>query len=167
MTSGKNNSDDRASVLDFPGAEKYREYPMDAVNITVPFHDVDVMQVTWHGNHLKYLEIARCAVLKKIDYDYPEMQESGYAWPIVDMRIRYVSPTSYGDQLRIIAIIVEWDVRLVIKYVTLKKDTNKVVARGRSVQVPLAIKTMSMDMTGMEIIQKKTEPWHTKNSVQP
>ncbi len=47
------------------------------VVIEIPFHDVDVMSVAWHGHYVKYLEIARCMLLDKIDYNYPQMRESG------------------------------------------------------------------------------------------
>ena len=30
-------------------------------DVTVPFFDVDSMNVVWHGHYVKYLEIARCA----------------------------------------------------------------------------------------------------------
>ena len=33
------------------------------VDITVEFFDVDSLQVVWHGNYLKYMERARCALL--------------------------------------------------------------------------------------------------------
>ena len=153
-------------MLNFPGIAKYSDHPLGAVDVTVAFHDVDAMHVTWHGNYIKYFEIARCSVLQKIDYDYPQMQASGYAWPIVDMRSRHVLSTGYGDQLQVVAVILEWDFRLVIKYFVLKKSTNKVVARGSSMQVPLCIKTMSMDMSGIKVIREKVENWHIKNSNQ-
>src|SRR5262249_969783 len=65
------------------------------VEIEVDFYDVDAMEVTWHGHYVKYFERARCALLRKIGYDYPEMRDSGYAWPIVDCRLRYVGATRY------------------------------------------------------------------------
>ena len=60
------------------------------VIIDVPFFDVDAMQVVWHGHYVKYLEVARCELLRSFNYDYNEMSESGYMWPIVDMSIKYV-----------------------------------------------------------------------------
>ena len=32
-----------------------------AVDVLVPFHDVDVAGVVWHGHYMKYLENARWA----------------------------------------------------------------------------------------------------------
>lgn len=58
--------------------------------ILVPFFDVDTMHVVWHGHYVKYLEVARCALLDKIGHNYTHMLDSGYAWPVIDMQLRYV-----------------------------------------------------------------------------
>ncbi|WP_258031844.1 acyl-CoA thioesterase [Campylobacter concisus] len=36
----------------------------------VAFFDVDSMEVMWHGNYVKYLEMARCELLDKLGYNY-------------------------------------------------------------------------------------------------
>ena len=36
--------------------------PEAEIIIRVPFHDVDLMEVVWHGHYAKYFEIARCAL---------------------------------------------------------------------------------------------------------
>jgi len=46
--------------------------------------------VTWHGNYFRYLETARSALLDNIGYNYRQMVDSGYLWPVVDARIKYV-----------------------------------------------------------------------------
>ena len=69
------------------------------VEIEVEFYEVDAMHVTWHGHYVKYLEVARTALLGKFAYDYPRMRASGYAWPIVDMRLKYVRPAELGQRL--------------------------------------------------------------------
>ena len=60
------------------------------VVIEVPFHDVDIMNVVWHGHYLKYFEIARCKLLDQFHYNYMQMQASGYAWPVIESHVRYV-----------------------------------------------------------------------------
>jgi len=52
--------------------------------IEIPFHDVDSAEVAWHGHYVKYFEIARCKLLDKFDYNYPQMTASGYFWPIIE-----------------------------------------------------------------------------------
>ena len=48
------------------------------------------MNIVWHGNYVRYLEQARAALLGGIGFGYREMKEFGFAWPIVDLSIRYV-----------------------------------------------------------------------------
>ena len=38
-----------------------------SVEIEIPFHDVDMMEVAWHGHYVKYFEIARCALLDQFE----------------------------------------------------------------------------------------------------
>ena len=44
-------------------------YCRHRAEIEVPFFDVDVMQIVWHGHYVKYLEVARCAFLDAIGYN--------------------------------------------------------------------------------------------------
>jgi acyl-CoA thioester hydrolase len=48
------------------------------IAIKIPFHDVNMMEVVWHGHYVKYFEIARYALLEKINYNFPQMRDSGY-----------------------------------------------------------------------------------------
>jgi acyl-CoA thioester hydrolase len=99
------------------------------------FHDCDPMQVVWHGNYFKYLEIARCALLRRFDYDYPQMQESGWLWPVVDARIKYVRPLRFAQPLRVRAEIVEWENRLKVDYLIRDVATGEKLTSAFTVQV--------------------------------
>ncbi len=57
---------------------------------------------------------SRAALLGRYDYDYPQMLESGYLWPVVDARVKYVRPLLFNQALRVVARIVEWENRLKI-----------------------------------------------------
>ena len=59
------------------------------VEAHVAFHDVDVAGVVWHGHYLKYLENARWALMARLDFGLEAMIASGYAWPIVDVHVKY------------------------------------------------------------------------------
>ena len=39
-------------------------------------------------------KLRRCALLDRIDYNYAQMKASGYAWPVIDMHIRYANRRS-------------------------------------------------------------------------
>ena len=49
-----------------------------AVEVTVPFHDVDLAGVVWHGHYMKYLENARWALMDRIGFGLDAMIASGY-----------------------------------------------------------------------------------------
>lgn len=106
-----------------------------SVEAEVPFHDVDTMEVVWHGHYVKYFEIARSALLDQFDYNYPQMRESGYAWPVVDLHIRYIKPARFGQRIRIHARLEEWEYRLKISYVIEDVQTATKLTKGYTVQV--------------------------------
>lgn len=115
-----------------------------SVDLKVPFHDVDAMEVVWHGHYVKYFELARCAVLDAIDYNYPQMRASGYAWPVVDLRLRYVRPARFGQELRATATIAEWENRLKIDYQIHDVATGERLTAGTTIQVAVELRTGEM-----------------------
>ena len=115
-----------------------------SVEIKIPFHDVDNMGVVWHGHYAKYLEIARCALLDKIDYNYPAMQASGYAWPVVDMRIRYPKPLLFEQVILVEAELREYENRLLINYVIRDKNTGQRLTKAYTSQVAVDIANEEM-----------------------
>jgi acyl-CoA thioester hydrolase len=114
------------------------------IELTPAFHDIDPMEVVWHGHYMKYLELARCALLQRFDYDYPQMRESGYAWPIVDLRAKYVRSARFGQKLKVRAEIVEWENRLKIDYRVSDAATGEVLTRAHSIQVAVDMRTGEM-----------------------
>ncbi|MDX2507642.1 MAG: acyl-CoA thioesterase [Gammaproteobacteria bacterium] len=125
------------------------------VVIEIPFHDVDVMSVAWHGHYVKYLEIARCMLLDKIDYNYPQMRESGYAWPVIDIRIRYAYPLQFQQKVRIKAELVEWENRLKLKYLIEDADTGQRLTKAYTVQVAVDMKSGEMLYASPDILYQK------------
>jgi acyl-CoA thioester hydrolase len=123
--------------------------------IEPPFHDLDMMEIVWHGHYVKYLELARCALLSRFDYDYPQMRESGYAWPVVDMRLKYVAPLTYAQKVVVRAEITEWENRLRIDYLLRDAVTGHKVNQAHTVQVAVDMATREMQFVCPEILWKK------------
>jgi acyl-CoA thioester hydrolase len=126
-----------------------------SIDLEIPFHDVDMMEVVWHGHYAKYFEIARCALLEKINYNYPQMRDSGYAWPIIDLRIRYAKPAVFGQIITVNASIVEWENRLKINYLITDKLTNLRLTKGYSIQVAVNMQTREMCFESPRILFEK------------
>lgn len=114
------------------------------VEVEVPFHDLDPMGVVWHGYYVKYLELARCRLLDKIRYNYRQMVESGYSWPVIDLRLRYPRPASFQQLLKVRARLVEWENRLKIDYLIVDAKTGARISRGYTVQVAVDMTTKEM-----------------------
>jgi len=125
------------------------------VEIEIPFHDVDVMGIAWHGHYVKYLEIARCALLDKIDYNYPQMKASGYAWPVIDMRIRYPRPLLFQQKVRVKAKLEEWENRLKVSYLIEDAASGQRLTRAYTVQVALDMENNEMLFVSPNILFNK------------
>ncbi|MEP7185301.1 MAG: acyl-CoA thioesterase [Rhodanobacter sp.] len=121
-------------------------------DMTVPFFDVDSMNVVWHGHYAKYLEIARCALLDLLGHNYNDMKASGYGWPIIDLQLRYVQAARFGQHLRVRADLVEWRNRLKIHYVISDANTGERLTRASSVQVAVSLADGTMQLASPQIM---------------
>lgn len=125
------------------------------VEIEVPFHDIDVMGVAWHGHYIKYLEIARCALLEKIDYNYPQMKASGFAWPVIEVRIRYPRPLYFQQWVRVKASLDEWENRLKVRYLIEDLKTGQRLTKAYTVQVALDMESGEMLFASPDVLLQK------------
>ena len=122
--------------------------------IKVPFHDLDPAGIAWHGHYAKYFEVARCALLESFDYNYDRMVESGYAWPVIDMHIRYVKPALFGQEILVTAELAEWEYRLKIDYV-IRDLGGARMCKGSTVQVAVEIATREMLLRSPDVLFKR------------
>jgi acyl-CoA thioester hydrolase len=125
------------------------------VEIQVQFFDLDPMEIVWHGNYVKYLEVARCALLDKIDYNYSQMKASGYMWPIIEMNLRYPGSASFGQRLLLRAEIVEWENRLRIDYLISDAASGKRLNRASTTQVAVDIHSGEMCFVSPPVLFQK------------
>lgn len=125
------------------------------VEINVPFHDVDSMTVVWHGHYVKYLEIARCELLESFHYNYMQMCESGFIWPIIDMQLRYIKGARFGQSIRVKASLVEWENRMKINYLISDASTGERLTRAYTVQVAVKMDTGEMCLASPPVLFEK------------
>ncbi|VVN80836.1 acyl-CoA thioesterase [Pseudomonas fluorescens] len=125
--------------------------------ILVPFFDVDTMNVVWHGHYVKYLEVARCALLDKIGHNYDAMVASGYAWPVIDLQLRYVRGAVFGQKLNVRANLVEWENRLKISYLISDLHSGARLTRASSVQVAVDMGSREMQLASPKVFTDAVE----------
>lgn len=112
-----------------------------SVIIEVPFFDVDSMDIVWHGHYVKYLEVARCAFLSAIGYDYNVMKANGYGWPIVQLNLKYVRPAVFGQKIRVEVVLKEYESCLKFDYVISDIISSKKLTKASSMQVAVCMQT--------------------------
>ena len=125
------------------------------IELTPAFHDLDPMEVVWHGNYVRYFERARHALLLALDYDYPQMKASGYAWPVVDLSVRYVRSARFAQKLTVSAKIVEWENRLRIRYEVRDAASGERLTKGETVQVAVEIASGELCFVSPAILFEK------------
>ena len=125
------------------------------VELEAPFHDLDPMGVVWHGNYVRYVEVARCALLEKLNYNYDHMAASGYAWPVIDLKLRYIKPVVFKQKIIVSAAIVEWEYRLKINYAIRDAVTGARICKGYSVQVAVDVAKQEMLINSPAILLEK------------
>ena len=131
--------------------------PCAEIELEIPFHDVDVLGVAWHGHYTKYFEIARCALLRQLDYDVPQMRDSGYAWPVVECYLKYVRPARYGQQLQVRAILCEYENRLRFDYEIRDAESGERLTKGYTVQVAVDIESGELQFVSPDCLIKRVE----------
>jgi acyl-CoA thioester hydrolase len=106
----------------------------------VEFYDVDSMRVAWHGSYPRFFELGRCALLDKIGYGYDEMEASGYSWPVVDMRIKYLRPLLFKQRARVRATLIDYENRIHLGFLIYDPATREEFTKGSSVQMAIDMK---------------------------
>ncbi|MDR0387429.1 MAG: acyl-CoA thioesterase [Treponema sp.] len=105
----------------------------------IEFYDVDLADVVWHGNYVKFFEVARRVLLDKIGYGYMEMKDSGYAFPVTALSVKYMHPLRYGDRVRARAVLDEYENCIKIRYELYNAATGEKATKGESSQMAFDI----------------------------
>lgn len=125
------------------------------VTVKVQFYDLDPMQVVWHGNYVRFLEQARCALLDKIAFNYEEMSRTGYTWPVVDLRIKYIRPLRFGQEIKVAATLIEYENRLKITYRVTDPATGETVTKAHTIQVAVETATNELCFDSPAVLRDK------------
>ncbi len=109
------------------------------ISLQAQFYQLDPMNVVWHGNYVQFFEQARSALLAKIGYNYREMEASGFGWPIVDLRVKYVKPITLGQRFIVRATLIEYENRIRIDYRVIDEASGTVLTKAQTTQLAVDI----------------------------
>jgi acyl-CoA thioester hydrolase len=114
------------------------------VKISVPFFDLDPMQIVWHGNYLNYFEIARAGLFNHYGVDlYSFYERHKLIFPIIRTSTKHIYPLRHRDEIICKATLVDARVKLVVDFEIRKVMDGGVCTRGRTEQV--TVKTPEME----------------------
>jgi acyl-CoA thioester hydrolase len=126
-----------------------------SVTLKVPYYDVDLMQIVWHGNYLKYFEVARQALFKKCGVDMQHYTEdTRYVFPVVRSMIKHIWPLRFDDEFTCKAILREARVKIVLDFEIKLVSNGKLCVKGWTEQVAVLLPEMEMSFQIPEEIQK-------------
>ena len=120
-------------------------YKSCEIKLSVPFHDLDPLNMVWHGNYLKYFDMARSELFIGSGVDLFEyFKNTNYLFPITKTATKHVLSLKYRDEFTCKATCVEAQYKIVIDFKIRLAQNNKLCAKGRSEQV--AVKYPQMEM---------------------
>jgi acyl-CoA thioester hydrolase len=103
------------------------------VELEVPFHDVDSLNIVWHGHYYKYAEIGRTALMRARGLDMHQLKTASRSTLVVDTHCRYMSPLRYGDRFRVRSWVASVDHKIVVGFEIYNLTHQRRSAHGHAV----------------------------------
>ncbi len=114
-------------------------------HLQAPFHDVDSLQIVWHGHYLKYFDIARFGLFEAAGIDLQDYYiKHNCLFPVIKTHTKHIAPLKHRDQFTCTASVREARVKIVLDFVIQRTTDHMICARGRGEQV--AVQAPAMDM---------------------
>ncbi len=101
----------------------------------VKFYETDALGIVWHGNYVAYFEDGREAFGRHYGISFKEIQEQGYATPIVKVSSEHKKPLRYADDAYIITTYVDCAAAKILFEFEIYNHKNELVCTGETTQV--------------------------------
>lgn len=122
--------------------------------VKVAFCDLDPMNIVWHGNYLKYLELARSEMFDKLNFGYPVMKKYNLMYPIAKMDLKFIEPAQFNQTLNVKCTLKEIEPAIIIKYTITDSATGKKLFKAKSMQICVDAITKETLYTAPERLKK-------------
>ena len=83
------------------------------------------------------------------------MKDSGYAWPVVDLKVKYLRPAQFGQTIKVICQLKEYENRLVLSYLIIDPQTHQKLTKGETTQVAVAMASGEMQLVSPPVLLEK------------
>jgi acyl-CoA thioester hydrolase len=138
------NKDDKSKINGYQS--KINGYQKSVeISRTVPFYDLDPMQIVWHGNYFNYFEDARWSLMNHVGIDlYDYYEKTKIIFPIIRTATKHIYPLRYRDAFTCKATIADARFKIVVDFEIKLDHDGKICTRGRTEQV--AVLTPQMEI---------------------
>jgi acyl-CoA thioester hydrolase len=75
--------------------------PCSISSLRVRYAETDTMGVVYYANYLVWFEVGRTDLLRQTGWSYREMEQEGFALPVIEAHCEYAQPARYDDQLEV------------------------------------------------------------------
>ena len=65
----------------------------------INYYETDKMGIVHHSNYIRFLEEARCRLLKEIGVSMEFLEENGYTIPTLEVKCQYKKHDTRGDTI--------------------------------------------------------------------
>jgi acyl-CoA thioester hydrolase len=133
--------------------------------VRVRYAETDAEGVVYYANHFIYMEVGRINFLRALGIDRAFWQRAGIGLVIVEASCKYRAP-AYFDDILVIRTALE-EVRrssFSMRYEILNRETQRLLAEGRTVQVFVDLKTMRTMRLPPEAFQLLNEAIQAESS---
>ena len=132
-----------------------QKYPSHEVKMKVPFFDLDPMQIVWHGNYLKYFDIARSELFDGLGVDLFEFHDrTHYIFPIIRSSVKHIHPLKRDDEFICRATVKDARTKIVVAFEIRLVADGTICARGTTEQAAVLAPEMEMVYTIPEEISR-------------
>lgn len=103
------------------------------------------MHVVWHGNYMKYFDIARFELFHKAGIDlYGYSIKHQIMFPVTRSSTKHIVPLRHRDEVVCRATITEAEYKIGIDFEIRKNDNGQICTRGRGEQVAVKVPEMEL-----------------------
>lgn len=116
------------------------------IAMRVPFHDLDPMQVVWHGHYFKYFDVARFGLFASVGIDlYAYLKERRLVFPITRSSIKHILPLRFDDPFVCRASVSEARYKIAMDFAIQRPDSGVICTRGKAEQVAVKLPDMALE----------------------
>jgi acyl-CoA thioester hydrolase len=116
------------------------------MQMKVPFHDLDPMQVVWHGNYFKYFDKTRFGLFKSVGIDlYAYLKERQMVFPLTRSSIKHILPLRFDETFICRATATEARYKIALDFEIRRPESGEICTRGKSEQVAVCLPDMALE----------------------